>query len=311
MSNTRQNSPPFLFCFGFGSSAQALANRLKEHSDANKGGNGPPWRIEGTCRSVEKQTALKDQGVTAHVFDGQEMFAGAADLLAHVTHVLVSVPPQSDGGADPVARVFGDLLTANMPALQWIGYLSTTGVYGDHQGGQVVEDTPRTPAGPRGQRRVDAEEAWEALHKEKGLPLHIFRLAGIYGPHSSQLRSLKAGKARRIVKQGQIFSRIHVDDIAAVLAASMTQPNSGAIYNVCDHEAAPPQDVVAYAAKLMGREAPPEIMYEEADLTPMARSFYGESKRVDNHRMIHELGVVLKYPTYKEGLKALYDAQDF
>lgn len=299
-SQTKQS--PFLFCFGFGRSAQALAHDLS--------GNGQNWRIEGTCREGEKQAVLNELGFKTHLFDGQKVFAGAATLLAQVTHILVSVPPQSEGGADPVARVFGELLTA-LPALQWIGYLSTTGVYGDHQGRRVDEQTPRTPAGRRGQVRVEAEEGWEVLYQKKALPLHIFRLAGIYGPHSSQLTSLKAGKARRIVKQGQIFSRIHVADIAAVLAASMEKPNPGAIYNVCDDEAAPPQDVVAYAAALMGQDAPPEVLYEDADLTPMARSFYGESKRVDNHRMIDELGVVLKYPTYKEGLKALFQAQDF
>ncbi|MBV1934910.1 MAG: SDR family oxidoreductase [Parvibaculaceae bacterium] len=310
MSRNQTTQSPFLFCFGFGSSAQALARDLKE--------SGKNWRIEGTCRSVEKQTTLSELGFKAHLFDGQEVFAGAPELLAQVTHILVSVPPKANAGAraeakaemDPVARTFGELLTA-LPALQWVGYLSTTGVYGDHQGGRVDELTPRTPAGPRGQLRVDAEEAWETLFKEQGLPLHIFRLAGIYGPHSSQLKSLKSGKARRIVKQGQVFSRIHVDDIAAVLAASMEKPNPGAIYNVCDNEAAPPQDVVAYAADLMGQAAPPEVLYEDADLTPMARSFYGESKRVDNHRMINELGVVLKHPTYKEGLKALFEAQQF
>lgn len=311
MSKSLQNQPPFLFCFGFGSSAQVLARSLNSNSLSAGEPATQKWRIEGTCRSVEKQTALGELGFKSHVFDGQAVFAGAPETLAQVTHLLVSVPPQSEGGADPVAQVFEDLLSHNMPALQWVGYLSTTGVYGDHQGRRVGEDVPRTPVGPRGQRRVDAEEAWEALYKENGLPLHIFRLAGIYGPHFSQLKSLKAGTARRIVKQGQIFSRIHVDDIAAVLAASMAQPKPGAIYNVCDNEAAPPQDVVAYAAQLMGQEAPPEILFEDADLTPMARSFYGESKRVDNHRMIHELGVKLKYPTYKEGLKALFDAKDF
>ncbi len=305
-SKNQTTQSPFLFCFGFGSSAQVLARDLE--------GSGKNWRIEGTCQSIEKQTALNELGFKVHLFDGQEVFAGAAELLAQVTHVLVSVPPKAQTEAqeevDPVARVFGELLTA-LPALQWVGYLSTTGVYGDHQGKRVDELTPRTPAGPRGQLRVDAEEAWETFFKEQGLPLHIFRLAGIYGPHSSQLKSLKSGKARRIVKQGQVFSRIHVDDIAAVLTASMEKPNPGAIYNVCDNEAAPPQDVVAYAAKLMGQAAPPEVLYEDADLTPMARSFYGESKRVDNHRMIHELGVVLKFPTYKEGLKALFEAQQF
>lgn len=314
MSKNQTTQPPFLFCFGFGSSAQVLSRNLKE--------NGKNWRIEGTCRGGEKQAALNELGFKAHLFDGQEVFTGAAELLAQVTHILVSVPPKAQAEAsaaakagvkaevDPVARIFGKLLTA-LPALQWVGYLSTTGVYGDHQGRRVDEQTPRTPAGPRGQLRLDAEEAWETLFKEQGLPLHIFRLAGIYGPHASQLKSLKSGKARRIVKQDQVFSRIHVDDIAAILTASMEKPNPGAIYNVCDNEAAPPQDVVAYAADLMGQEAPPEVLYEDADLTPMARSFYGESKRVDNHRMIHELGIVLKYPTYKEGLKALFEAQQF
>lgn len=311
MPKSQTHQPPFLFCFGFGSSAQALASQLLEGGGKNPQANKQAWRIEGTCRSVEKQAALREAGLKAHLFDGVNVFAGAAELLAQVTHVLVSVPPPSAGPADVVAGIFAQQLAHHMPALQWLGYLSTTGVYGDHQGGRVSEETPRTPAGPRGQRRVDAEEAWEALYRDHGVPLHIFRLAGIYGPHSSQLKSVKSGKARRIVKSGQVFSRIHVDDIATILAASMAKPNPGGIYNVCDHAAAPPQEVVAYAAQLLGQEAPPEIKFEDAELSPMARSFYGESKRVDNQRIIDELGVTLKYPTYKEGLKALFDAQEF
>ena len=191
--------------------------------------------------------------------------------------------------------------------LKWVGYLSTTGVYGDRQGGWVDENSELLPATERGRRRVQAEADWQSLHTAHSLPLHIFRLAGIYGPGSNQLVSLLNGKSRRVVKQGQVFSRIHVDDIAATLEASLEKPNPGRVYNVCDDEAAPPQEVVAHAAELLKRPPPPEIAFEEADMSPMGRSFYAESKRVSNERIKQELAVELAYPTYREGLSALLE----
>ncbi|RMF08873.1 MAG: SDR family oxidoreductase [Alphaproteobacteria bacterium] len=279
-----------LFCFGLGYSALRLACALTREG----------WDVAGTCRTEEKRAELEAEGITTYLMNHSEQ--PDPSVFDAATHALVSIPPDADG--DPVARTFGDPL-ARSERLQWLGYLSTTGVYGDKQGGWVDENTPVDPNTERGARRVAAERAWLALYQTQGLPVHIFRLAGIYGPGRNQLESVRAGNARRIVKPGQFFSRIHVDDIVRVLRASMAHPRPGAVYNVCDDEAAPPQDVVAYAAQLLGVDAPPEIPFEEARLTPMARSFYADNKRVRNDRIKTELGVSLAYPTYREGLEAL------
>ncbi|MEM6375054.1 MAG: SDR family oxidoreductase, partial [Pseudomonadota bacterium] len=190
--------------------------------------------------------------------------------------------------------------------LEWAGYLSTTGVYGDHKGAWVDESTPLNPATFRGQLRVDAEAAWAAI---PDLPLHIFRLAGIYGPGRGPFAKVRSGTARRIIKPGQVFSRIHVEDIAQVLAASIARPNPGAIYNVCDDNPAPPEDVIGFAAELLNLPLPPAVDFETAEMTEMARSFYAESKRTDNARLSRELGVRLLYPDYKTGLTALFNAE--
>jgi nucleoside-diphosphate-sugar epimerase len=280
-----------LFCFGLGMSALALARRV-----------GPDgMAVAGTCRTEAKASALRAAGIEAHIFGGDHPLDPRA--LQGVTHLLLSIPPGEAG--DPVLAALGRDIAALAPPLQWVGYLSTTGVYGDRSGGWVDEASPLVPSTERGRRRLAAEQGWASL----GLPLHIFRLAGIYGPGRNQLRSVIDGTAKRIVKPGQVFSRIHVDDIAAVLAASMARPRPGAAYNVCDDEPAPPQDIVAYAAHLLGREPPPEIAFADAELSPMARSFYEESKRVSNRLIHEELGVALLYPTYREGLKALLAAE--
>jgi len=274
-----------LFCFGLGFSALALAQQLRDKGFA----------IAGTCRSKEKAAALREEGIEAFVYGPDRALDPAA--LKGTTYLLLSIPPDDNG--DLVARDLGNSLQA-LP-LQWVGYLSTTGVYGDRGGDWVDELTPLAPSTARGRRRLEAEEQWAALD----LPLHIFRLAGIYGPGRNQLATLRAGTAKRIIKEGQVFSRIHVEDIANVLAASIAHPAPGTAYNVCDNEPAPPQDVVTYAAELLGIEPPPEVPFEEADLSPMAKSFYAESKRVSNKRIREDLGVTLRYPTYREGLRAL------
>lgn len=249
-----------------------------------------------------KANVLRQAGVKPLIWpDGP-----VAEEIAKATHILTSVAPQD--GRDPVLDHFADEITARAPNLKWVGYLSTIGVYGDHQGGWVDETTPLTPTTQRGHHRVAAEAAWKALAKSADLPLHIFRIAGIYGPGRGPFEKVRSGQARRIIKEGQVFSRIHVDDIAATLDASIAQPNPGAVYNLCDDEPAPPQDVIAYAAELLGAEIPPAIAFEDADMSPMARSFYAESKRVRNDRIKSELGVVLNYPDYRTGLKALFDA---
>lgn len=276
-----------LFCFGMGYCASVLARRIEARC----------WRISGSTRAP----AQRPDGFATVVVDGEAPFD--AGLLDGVTHVLVSAPP--DEGGDPVLRVAAPALVAHAGAIEWIGYLSTTGVYGDKGGAQVDEDSPLQPSTARGARRLAAERQWLALWQEHGLPVHIFRLAGIYGPGRNQLRSVLDGSARRIVKPGQVFSRIHVDDIAGVLEASIARPRAGRAYNVCDDEPAPPQEVVAYAARLLKREPPAEIAFDDADLSPMAKSFYAESKRVSNARIKAELGYRLLFPSYREGLKAL------
>lgn len=287
-----------LFCFGLGFSAQVLAARLKA-----KG-----WGVIGTARTMRKAADLAAQNYDLHLFDGTAPLADAS-VMAPATHLLISVPaddaPDSQWG-DPVLRWHGADI-AKLPNLKWVGYLSTTGVYGDRGGEWVDEQSELRPTQARSKRRAKAEAGWLDLWRKQGVPVHVFRLAGIYGPGRNQLEALRRGMAKRLVKPGQVFCRIHVGDIASVLEASMAKPNPGAIYNVADDEPAPPQDVVAHAAKLLGMAAPPEEPFDAAKLTPMAASFYGDNRRVRNERIKRELGVMLRYPSYREGLKALLD----
>jgi nucleoside-diphosphate-sugar epimerase len=278
-----------LLSFGHGYSARALARRLLAEG----------WTVIGTTRSPDKAARLAAEGVAPLVWPGEDL----RPALARATHLLTSVAPAEAG--DPVVLAAADAIAEAAPRIAWAGYLSTTGVYGDHAGGWVDEETPLTPSTRRGEMRVEAEAAWRALAERSGLPLHIFRLAGIYGPGRGPFEKVRDGTARRIVKPGQVFSRTHVEDIAQVLHASILRPNPGAAYNVCDDDPAPPEDVLAHAAELLGLPLPPEVPFAEAEMTPMARSFYAESKRVRNDRIKDELGVTLRYPTYREGLAAL------
>ena len=280
-----------LLCFGLGFSARVLAGRL-----AAKG-----WTVSATSRSAEGADAIAALGYRGLVFDGKAPLP--ASTFDGVTHVVASAPPGDDG--DAVLRQHRDDFAERASQFTWIGYLSTTGVYGDHGGGWVTEDTPLTPNTARGEKRVLAETQWLDLWRDHRLPVHLFRLAGIYGPGRNQLLSVLDGTAKRVIKQGQVFSRIHVEDIANVLEASMARPHPGRAYNVCDDEACPPQDVVEYAAKLLGLPVPPDVPFDEATLSPMARSFFADSKRVSNARIKSELGVVLSYSTYREGLAAI------
>ena len=227
-----------------------------------------------------------------------------AEALSRASHVLVSPAPDAEG--DPSLRLIGAEIAHRAPALDWVGYLSTTGVYGDHGGGWVDETAALEPSTRRGMARVKAEAEWRAI---PGLPLHIFRLAGIYGPGRGPFEKVRRGTARRIIKPGQVFSRIHVEDIAQVLHASIRQPAPGTAYNLCDDDPAPPQDVIAHAAELLGRPLPPEVPFDEAEMSPMARSFYAESKRVSNERIKTDLGVRLIYPDYRTGLAALLQSE--
>lgn len=274
-----------LLSFGHGYTAQALSRAL------------PGWRITGTTRDAANFAAIEASGASPTLWPGGEVPVETA------THLLISTAPGAEGC--PVANTLMDRIAAHAPHLKWVGYLSTTGVYGDHQGGWVDEETPLTPSTKRGEMRVKAEAEWQALAAATGLPLHIFRLAGIYGPGRGPFAKVRAGTARRIVKPGQVFSRIHVADIAQTLAASIARPHPGAIYNLCDDDPAPPEDVIALAAELLGLPLSPAEDFATADMTPMARSFYAESKRVRNDRIKRELGINLLFPDYKSGLAAL------
>ena len=270
------------FLFGLGFSGRVIARALLAAG----------WSVVGTSRPGETPDL---PGIETLPFDRDHPLpAGALD---GVTAVLSSVPP--DAAGDPVLDIMGAAIRAQGPG--WVGYLSTTGIYGDHGGGWVDETTPPDPSLDRSRRRLAAEQAWQAL------PAHIFRLAGIYGPGRSAIDTVRAGTAKRVVKPGQVFSRIHVDDIAGAVLASLARPHPGAVYNLCDDDAAPPQEVIAEACRLLGVAPPPELSWEEAKarLSPMALSFYADNKRVANRRMKEELGVVLKYPTYREGLAAI------
>jgi nucleoside-diphosphate-sugar epimerase len=279
-----------LFCFGLGDSAQALGRQLITQG----------WRVGGTARTNAK--ALADAGFEAVVFDGHAPSPEVSDALKHATHLLVSIPPGT--GGDPTLLHHARDLEGS-PSIEWIGYLSTVGVYGDHGGAWIDETTPATPAQARSHWRLAAETAWLALGQRSGKRVQVFRLPGIYGPGRSAIERVREGTAQRIVKPGQVFNRVHVDDIAGALAAAIAGRGAHDIYNVTDDEPAPPQAVIAYAAGPLHMPAPPEIAFEDAKLSPMAASFYAENKRVSNARMCNELGVTLKFPSYREGLQAI------
>jgi nucleoside-diphosphate-sugar epimerase len=279
-----------LFCFGLGYSAAVLSRRL-----AAKG-----WSIAGTATDPEKVKALTRAGYEGFVFDGQAKDAGIAAALRSATHVLLSIPPGANG--DPALVHFRDALKES-PSLAWIGYFSSVSVYGDANGAWVDESSSASPRTERGRRRLSAENDWIALGQEANKTVVVFRLPGIYGPGRSAIDQLNAGTARRIFKPGQVTNRVHVEDIATAVEAALNLRSGPHIFNVTDDLPAPPQDVIAYGAELLGVPCPPPS--DPQDLSPMARSFYAESKRVSNTRMKSELGVSLAYPTYVEGLKAI------
>jgi len=293
---------PTLFCFGLGYCAEHYLAEFGARFD----------RIAGTVRTREKAAAiaasrLGGHAVEAFVFDGSEATPEAAAALMDADAVLVSVPPGQEG--DPVLGPFAGAI-AGAPHLRSIVYLSTVGVYGDHAGGWVDEATPPVPVSERSRERLDAEHAWEALGQRAGKPVAIFRLSGIYGPGQNALVQMARGTAKRIDRPGQVFNRIHVLDIAQAIEAAFAKRAAG-IFNVTDDEATPPGEPIAFAAELLGLPPPPEIPFADAAATmsPMARSFYAESKRVRNDKLKRELGVRLRYPTYREGLRALFAAE--
>lgn len=283
-----------LCIIGFGYSARAVAAALS-----------PVEHLSVTARSEDKVAALRAEGFDAIRFDGKQVEPAFEEALRGATHLLMSAPP--DEGGDPLLSVGQAVLNA-APTLRHVAYLSTVGVYGDHHGAWVDETSLLKPVSLRSRQRVAAEVAWQGFAAQKGVDLGIFRLSGIYGPGRSAIENLKAGTARRIIKPGQVFNRIHVGDIAGAVAAGLRAPQKLAVFNLTDDEPAPPQDVVAYAATMMGVPIPPDIPFETAALSPMGRSFYGENKRVSNARLKAQLGYSFRYPTYREGLDALYAA---
>jgi nucleoside-diphosphate-sugar epimerase len=278
-----------LFIFGLGYSGLEIAKLAKAAG----------WTVAGTVRDADKARQFSAEGLETHLFDGTTTLPRAA--IDGATHILCTIAPGSAG--DPALRTCGALLRE----ARWLGYLSTTGVYGDQGGGWVDETMPAKPGQPRSIDRLAAERAWQAAGLEAGAAVDIFRLPGIYGPGRSAIDQVRAGTARRIDKPGQVFSRIHVEDIAATVVAALTRRSPGAIYNVADDLPAPSGDVIAYACELLALPVPPLIPWDQAApaMSAMARSFYAENRRVRNDRIKQELGVALRYPTYREGLRAI------
>ncbi len=285
-----------LVCFGFGYSARAFAGLV--------GSRG--WRVAGTTRGADKLRLMTEAGVEGHLFERGHPLAEPA--LEGTTHLLVSVPPDEAG--DPVLDHHGEGIAA-LPSLEWVGYLSTTGVYGDTGGDWVDETSPLRPTAARLVRRAEAEARWLALWRERGASVHVFRLAGIYGPGRSTLDQVRSRRARRIVRPGYLFSRIHVDDIARVLLASVARPDAGAIYNLCDDEPATQAEVIEYACRLLGVAPPAPVPFEQAasEMSAMARSFWADNRRVSNGRIKLELGVRFRFPNYRAGLEAILEAE--
>jgi len=280
-----------LFIFGLGYSGLEIAKL------AQAGG----WQVAGTVTTADKAANLRDAGIDAHVFDGSA--PAIAPGLAAATHVLCTIAPGTTG--DPALATSADRLGR----ATWLGYLSTTGVYGDRAGGWVDEDDMPQPTQPRSLARLATERAWQALGRKSGAAVDVFRLPGIYGPGRSAIDQVKAGTARRIDKPGQVFSRIHIEDIAGAVMAALNRPPRGTVYNVVDDLAASSADLIAFACELLGTPVPPLVPWSEIEpaMSAMARSFYSENRRVRNDRLKRELGVVLRYPTYREGLKAIAD----
>ncbi|WP_112944847.1 MULTISPECIES: SDR family oxidoreductase [unclassified Rhizobium] len=280
-----------LVIFGCGFSGTAIAKAFMAEG----------FRVSGTTRSVEKAAALRAQGIEAFVFDGETLDATLIDAMRSATHLVQSIAPREAG--DPLLKLAGERIETLMPELCWIGYLSTVGVYGDHKGEWVSEETPCVPVSGRSKERLEAEAAWIAIGERIGIPAAVLRLSGIYGPGRNAFVNLARGTARRLIKKDQVFNRIRVEDIGAS-ARFLSDHKLGGIYNVTDDRPGPPQDVIVEAARLMGVEPPPEQAFETAELTPMARSFYGENKRVSNAKL-KAAGFSFAFPTYPQSLAQL------
>ncbi|MEM8795496.1 MAG: SDR family oxidoreductase [Pseudomonadota bacterium] len=290
-----------LLIFGLGYSAVSAVNAMG-HAGLLHAGS-----VHATTRSRDKASRLTEAGLHAHLFPNDDPGDQALkDALVTASHILVSIAPDTDPlGRDPVLNRFADVLRESA-ALKWVGYYSTVGVYGDHDGAWVDETSECRPVSTRSKARVMAEKQWLDFGQQTGVPVAVLRLAGIYGPGRNAFVNFQSGRARRIIKPGQVFNRVHVADIAAITLAAANK-RAGGLFNGSDDEPAPPQDVVEYAAKLMGEPVPPGIPFDEADLSPMGRSFYGETKRVSNDKIKTELGVSLSFPTYRDALNRLWE----
>ena len=284
-----------MFVFGAGYSGKAIAARMAPEAK---------W-AGGTTRSPDNFSELESAGLTPFVFDGESLSQELSAALAGVTHLVQSVRPDAHG--DPVLALAGQKIAAWMPNLEWVCYLSTVGVYGNHDGAWIDEDTPCEPLSERSRWRLEAENQWLEFSQQSSIPVAVLRLSGIYGPGRNTFEKIKNGTARRLVKPGQVFNRIHVADIAGA-TAHLAAKGLGGLWNVTDDKPAPPQDVVLYASQLLGVEPPPEIPFETAELSPMARSFYGDNKRVSNQRL-KASGYEFAFPDYKTALSALWKSE--
>jgi nucleoside-diphosphate-sugar epimerase len=280
-----------LLILGAGFSGKAIGDAFRQAG----------FSVSGTTRSAEKAENLRALGIEPILYDGGEIPQALAADLARTSHVVQSIAPGKDG--DPLFRVGMPAIAALMPNLEWAGYLSTVGVYGDHKGGWVDEETVLNPVSARSIERVEAENHWLAFGETSGLPVAVLRLAGIYGPGRNALRNMEEGSARRLIKKDQVFNRIRVEDIGRS-ALFLAQKSLGGVWNITDHEPGPPQDVVAEAARLMGLPVPPDVLFETAELSPMARSFYGENKRVSNAKLL-ATGFEFRFPNYRQSLAEL------
>ena len=288
------------FCFGYGYTADYLGHTLQNDQEG--------WTVGGTTRDEERRRELLARRVRARIFDQQHPIEDPETVFGRFTHLLISTPPDDHG--DPVFNLHADDIS-RLKNLKWVGYLSSAAVYGDRAGGEVNETSEVRPTSQRGSRRALAERQWLSLYERYGIPVHIFRLAGIYGPGRSALDSVRAGVARRIDKPGHVFNRIHVEDIVNVLLASFNRPNPGAIYNLADDLPVPSHEVIAYACHILGLNIPPVIPFDEADLAPITLSFYKDNKHVLNNRIKQELGVQLKYPDFRAGLEGCLRAEEY
>ncbi|EFL88427.1 SDR family oxidoreductase [Ahrensia sp. R2A130] len=289
--------------FGAGFSGKAIGKRL---ADAGHD-------VWGTTRKADGFETLRAHGIAPTIFDGMDLTDDLRERLADTTNLVISIaPPREENLTDPDAPVDPVLIALEdetlailAPKLQWVGYLSTVGVYGNHDGAWIDEDAPLAPTSARSRQRVRAEGEWLTVGAAHDLPVAVMRLSGIYGPGRNGLKTAAEGRSRRLVKKDQVFNRIHNHDIAAAVEAAITE-NTGGIFNITDDEPAPPQDVVSFAHKLLGTPPPPELDFETADLSPMARSFYGENKRVSNARSKAVLGMAYAYPDYRTALSKMH-----